>query len=369
MIIPNIQIFAESFTQDGRLIGAMLSSMFLVQVFASPFWGRLSDRIGRRPVAVGCTLFAGLGNLTYGLAGGLEWLFLSRMLAGLGGANVAVASAYVSANTPEANRTGQMGKVSAAIALGLMTGPSIGGIVGESLGNLSVGVLAAAASGLSALLLAWAMKGEPTKREQKEDRPKPKSGAWDLLRTLPDLRNLVLVSVIAWFSLATLEGTFGRLLKNEMGLGEKEFGWIFGYESLIAFAIQAYLLQKISQRFSDRTLLSCSYLLQGLGLALFPLAPSLGFLFLASTLYAPGSAIANPTINALASRLTTDERQGELFGLLQSTRTAGFLIGPTLGGALFDWNPASPYFLAGGICLMASIYCLTFLRSPSPRTT
>jgi DHA1 family multidrug resistance protein-like MFS transporter len=97
------------------------------------------------------------------------------------------------------------------------------------------------------------------------------------------------------------------------------------------------------------------YVLQGIGLLLSPFAPVLSILFLVSALFSAGGALANPTVNTICSNLVPESRQGELFGLLQSSRSIGFLLGPIIGGALFDFRPATPYVLAGAVCVVAAL--------------
>jgi DHA1 family multidrug resistance protein-like MFS transporter len=182
-----------------------------------------------------------------------------------------------------------------------------------------------------------------------------------LLRAFPALRSLVIVAVVAWFSLATLEGTFGRLIERTLGFHQWQFGQVFAFEAFVGVIVQGLLLAWLAKRTSDAPRLRVAYVAQGAGLALMPFAPSLGALFLMSALYAAGAGIANGTINGLCSRLAPSDRQGELFGIMQGARSIGFAIGPTIGGAMFDRSPSSPYLLAGGTCIAAAL----LVRVPS----
>ncbi len=360
MLIPDIQLRAEQLGAPGWLIGVMLASTFIIQVPISPHWGKLSDRIGRKPVLIACTAFSAAGMLCYGLAGTIPLMILSRVLSGFGGANVAVAQALVADGTSPEQRTVVMGRISAAITAGLVGGPVAGGFIGSYWNSHWVGYIAAAGSALGAILILLFVP---------QQKPKPQEGTsrrllfdFGLLRELPQVRQIAIVATIAWFSLALLEGTFGRLIKQTMGFGKFEFGIIFGYESLIGFLIQALFLTWIITRIRDFKLLRLGYLLQGLGLAATPFAylvPVPGVwllvLILISTVYALGAGVAGPTVNSLASNLTPDHRQGELFGLLQGTRSIGFILGPIIGGALFDWWFAAPYLVAGLTCLSAAL--------------
>ncbi|MEQ1822190.1 MAG: MFS transporter [Fimbriimonadaceae bacterium] len=361
MLIPDIQLRAAAMKAPGWLIGLMLASTFLVQVPLSPHWGSLSDRIGRKPVLLACTAFSAAGMLVYGFAAAIPMMIFSRVLSGFGGANVAIANALIADGTPTETRTVALGRVGAAVTLGLIGGPVVGGYVGDSLGSHWVGWLAGAGSALGFLLI-WLFipKQAPTKAA--EPRGRTLFFEFGLLKEIPQVRRVALVASIAWFSLATLEGTFGRLLDQTMGFGKKQFGIVFGYESFVGFVVQAFLLAWIVTRVKDFKLLRIGYLLQGLGLAITPFAflfpvPGLWMIVLLaiSTIYALGAGVAGPTVNSIASNLTPPERQGELFGLLQGTRSIGFIVGPILGGALFDWWYAAPYMVAGLTCIAAAL--------------
>jgi len=352
MVIPDVQTRLETLGASGLIIGSVLSSYFLVQMLVSPLWGRLSDRVGRKPILVACGALSSASMVAYALAQSPVPILLSRVLAGFAAANVVVAQAYLADTTEtEAAREAAMGRVGAAITSGLILGPALGGWLAEVGGNRLLGSVAALAAGLGALWIALAVPHHPPR----EARRPGKQPAFDLslLRDVPRLRPLFLLAASAFFALACLEGTFGRLIRLKLGYGPSEFGLIFGYESALGVLVQAVLLAPVMARLGPRALLVAAYVLQGVGLALTPFAPHLTGLFAVSTLFALGAGFANPTLNALSSAATPPSRQGEMFGLLQATRSFGFLLGPILGSLLFDWRPEAPYLLAGGV-LMAS---------------
>ena len=363
MIISDIQLRAEKMVPhgwpSGVIIGAILAATFVTQIVVSPLWGSYSDRHGRKWVVVGCTVISGIAMLTYGFAGSIWILLLSRVLSGFGSANVAVGQALISDMYEPEQRTAALGRIGAALSAGLVVGPALGGFLATAGGNFLVGSVAGIASLIGA---GWMMVGLPNP-EPKAEGAKSKTGGFNLslLRDLPKLRPLVVIAVVAWLSLATLEGTFARLISHLFQYDQRHFGLIFGYESILGIAIQGVLLTWFVNRFSSTHLLRGAYLVQGLGLALNPFAGLLmptvvpfAILMVASTFYAFGSSISNPTVNGLCSRLAPDSRQGELFGLLQGARSVGFMIGPLAGGALFDWQPAAPYILSGSVCLAAA---------------
>lgn len=365
MIIVDIQYRAKAFGASGWVIGALLTSTFVIQLFVSPKWGIFSDRIGRKPVLIACTLLSGGAMLVYGFASSLIWLFASRILSGLGAANVAVAQALISDSVESEDRTPAMGRIGAAISIGLIAGPVLAGALTAVHQAGLIGYAAGGCSLFGAAAIAIWVPHSPPKAEPEAR----KRTALDLhlIKELPRLRPLIIVAAVAWFSLATLEGTFGQLIKKTLSFNQVEFGLIFGYESLLSVIVQGLLLVWIRKKLKDGPLLRAAYIMQGAGLALTPFAPGLAILFVASTFYAVGAGVANPTINGLASTLTPSNRQGELFGLLQAARSIGFAIGPIVGGILFDWYYAAPYLLAGGICAFAGIILAIPAGTGSPK--
>lgn len=236
-----------------------------------------------------------------------------------------------------------------------------------------VGFVGAGLSSFGAILALVAMRRVTRlPRETGEKRP------WraidlSLLGRFPSIRPLILVSAVASFALATLEGTFGRLIARLLGFGEREFGIVFSYESLLSVGMGAFGLAMLAARFDRTALLRGAFVVQGLGLALFPAAgwlaavmPGMAALLLASTLYALGSGAVSPTVSAATSEAIPSERQGELFGLLQIARNFGFVIGPILGGRLFDLAPASPYLFAGAVSVTAALFVPKIPPEASP---
>jgi len=353
MIIADVQLRTEKLGAKGWLIGCILASTFVVQTIFSPIWSRLGDRTNRKTIFALCTLISGLGMAAYGIGDSLWLILLSRLLAGLGAANVALGQAMVASQTPDEERTRVMGWLSAIMSLGLIVGPAIGGTMAVHAGSKALGLAAAALSAVGFLCILVLVPSSPGTGASTERRKWSWSPA--IFNDFPRVRPFLLTTLIAWTALALLEGTFARLIKANLGLGSQEFGWIFGYESALGLLISGVLLVHITRVLGDRGAIRIAFFSEGIGLGLTPLAPSLAVLFLCSTFFAGGTSVANPTVYSLVSRIVPEERHGELFGLIQSIRGAGFVIGPIVGGSLFDISHAAPYFLAGFACLVAGI--------------
>ena len=368
MLIPDIQLRAETmlfgFAFKGPIIGALLQSTFLVQLFASPRWGRLADNSGRKRVFVICQWVSAIAMLIYGFAGSIALLFGSRIMAGFGGANVSVAQAMAAVAAGD-ERKRVLGWVSATLSAGMIFGPAVGGFLAHQYGSQMIGILGAAisfAGGAVVLILVPKDKGQTEPDEIEGVSKKYPLFDLTLFKTYPSLLPFFWIAVTASFALATLEGTFGRLIHAMLGYGQREFGIIFSYEAVLGIFVSVVVLVWLSKRLCDTSLLRMGYIAQGIGLGINPLAGVLtGFahgmiwLLLASTLFAFGSGVVGPTLSTLASNAVPENVQGELFGVMQAARTVGFLIGPILGGFLFDlWHPG-PYVFAAIVCLFVAI--------------
>ncbi len=361
MAIPDVQLRAQGYGASGLVIGPLLTSYFVVQLIASPRWGKLSDRIGRKPVFLACTALSSLSMVIYALFPSLMGILIARILGGLAAANVVVGQAYLADMTDEKERAGAMGRSSTALLLGLVAGPAIGGqlaATGDLYPNIGgsflLGTVAASMSALACLaILLWI----PWQKPIEERSPGVRTFGFDisLLRDFPSLRRILVIAVSGWFVLACLEGTFGRLIKHTLGYGQREFGWLFSYESLFAAGI-GLIYGYLSSRVSVGWLLRIGFISVAIGVALTPLAPGLLALALASSFWAFGLGLANPTINTYCSAVTPEDRQGEVFGLIQSSRSIGFIVGPSIGGVLFDLKPAVPYYFAAGVAFVAALF-------------
>lgn len=358
MVLPDVQFRSERLGMPGWEIGLALTVTFVIQLFASPWWGRASDRLGRKPILLACSSLSALGLMTYGMAHSPALIIVSRALSGFGGANVSIAQAVIADSAESEARTASLGRLGAAVSAGLIAGAA--SLAVPILRGANIGLVAGCLS-LSGVVMLIML---PVRRSEATSTPAPSPPSrlgFGLLSELPKLRPLIITAVVAWFSLAMLEGTFGRLIERTLGFTRREFGEIFAVEAVVGVVSQGALLAWLANRTQPLLRLRASYVCQGIGLLLMPLAVGLGPLFGAGAMYSAGSGIANGTVNALCSLETPADRQGELFGVLQGARSVGFAVGPVLGGILFDVRPNLPYILAALTCIGAAI----LVRVPS----
>lgn len=359
MLVVDIQLRAKAMGASPPAIGFILAATFLVQSFISPVWGRLSDRIGHKPIILVCTALSACSMAIYGFAPSLAWIIASRILSGFGFANVSAAQAYVANQTTAEMKLEVMGRISATISSGLIIGAVVGGFLADWGGNQAVGFVGCLSSVIGIVMVWQFLPHVPPKLRETSEKPRRSLA---LLGEIEALRVLVPVVVVAWFALALLEGTFGQLIQTQLGYGQREFGIVFGFESVLAVATQAFVMKHLGKVIADRFLLPLSFLFQAAGIFLFPLATGMATLLGASALYAPGSAISQPSLNSVCSNITPSERQGELFGLLQSARSVGFAVGPILGGIALSHSVRLPYLIASSGCVLAAIAIFTVVH-------
>ncbi|SRR5579875_235776 len=367
IIIPLLPTFAEKFGAGGLVVGLLLMSYSLMQFFFTPFWGRLSDNVGRRPILLVSLAASAIGYIIWGFSGSLALLFVSRIVAGLGNANLAVAQAYIADVTTAENRAKGMGIVGAAFGLGFVLGPAIGGLCAAH--NYQLAGFVAAGFSLLDLVLTAAFLPEPPKRSQAghERFVLEPNFYW---RTLADgtLRAPLSIFFIATFAFAMMETTLVLLTEHQFGFNARDNGLMFAYIGFVMVFVQGGLIGRLSKRFGEKKLVVAGSLLVALGLFLTPLTSSQPVLYAALALLAVGSGIVNPSNQSILSKLAASEQVGGVMGVGQSLSTLGRILGPIAGGAAFQClGMASPYDIGAAVMLVAFAVALALPRPVRPQ--
>lgn len=368
LIIPQLQYYADAFRASPAYIGWIQASYSLMQFLFAPFWGRLSDRIGRRPVLLISIAGSGLSYVLFAFARDAQMILLSRMMAGITAANLSTAQAYLSDITPPHERTRAMGVIGAAFGVGFVLGPAVGGVLGAWGGNFAIGLGGAALALLNWLSALWRLPESlsPERRRASQWYTLPLR---DLPRVLalPLVGPLALVQFTAIFAISNLESTFILLAKRHYGLDQQACGYLFAYLGFIGIVVQGFLISKLSARFGEMRLLVAGYLLQAPALLLVAIMPNVGWLVVMLTLVAFGGGVAGPSLNGLLSRFAPGDRRGEVFGVTQSLGSLARVLGPLWGGWSFGHlGSAAPYATAS-LMLFVALLITTLGVTPSVR--
>jgi MFS family permease len=373
IIIPVMPSYAQTFHASGFTIGLLMSAYSIMQFVFTPFWGRLSDHVGRRPILLLSLTASTLGYLIWGFSSSLAMLFISRLVAGAGNANIACAQAYVADITSQENRAKGMGLIGAAFGLGFVLGPAIGGlallggqlplIFGPLTSHFSglqlIGFLAAALS-LSDLILTFFLLPEPEKRSNAGSERfnlKP-SFYFDVLKS-EKLRTSLAIFFISTFAFANMEATLVLLTNKIYGFSDFQNEMMFTYVGLLIVFIQGGLIHRLVKKYGEKRLISVGCVLVAVGLLLTPLTSDLRVLALALALLAFGSGINTPSNQSMLSKLAQSDKMGGVLGVGQSLSTLGRIFGPLVGGAAFQYfGVGCPYYIGASAMLVAFILSL-----------
>ncbi len=338
-------------------VTVLMAVFSLMSMLAAPFWGRLSDRVGRRPVLMVSMAAAALAYLWMGFATALWMLFAARALAGVCAGNISAAQAYIADVTPPEKRARGMGLIGAAFGLGFIVGPALGGVVaGNNLATADMrtpGLIAAALS-LTALLGVLFVLKESLPSGLPE-RPR-KSRAVALREALgrKALGRLLVVFFLAILAFAGMEATFALWAMAQFGWGPAQIGYVFTYVGLLSAVMQGGLIGRLTTRFGEEKLLIAGLSLIALGLVLISLARDLPVLVGAVSGLALGMGAMQPSLNSLISRRAGAEEQGEIMGVAQSVASLSRVLGPLLAGALFAGLGRDSPFLFGTVLVVAA---------------
>ena len=370
IIIPLLPFYAEHFQAQPATVGLLMATYSLAQFIAAPFWGRLSDRVGRRPVLLASLAGATLAYGALAFADTLLMLFLVRAFGGLMAGNISAAFAYAADVTTKENRAKGMGLVGAAFGIGFILGPAIGGILaGPDPLNADYQSPALAAAGLSLLALVLGLVRLPESlspeiraRNAALPRKARLSQLLEALR-LPGVGLLIGLGFLATFVFAGLETTFAMWSRREYGWGPEQNGWIFAYVGLMSAAIQGGLIGRLARRFGERGLLRQGALALAVGIGGIPLTQEIWQLLVVLAIAAYGFSVLNPAFNSLISQRVPDTDQGGVMGVTRSATTLARVAGPAWAGMLFavlgrDW----PYYSGAVVMVLVLVLGIVALR-------
>jgi DHA1 family tetracycline resistance protein-like MFS transporter len=366
IVIPVLPLYASRFGASPIVIGLLLGVYSAMQFIFAPVLGRLSDKVGRRPVLLVSLIGTSFGFLLMGLAGTLELLFIARIIDGITGANISTAQAYIADVTPPEQRSRGMGLIGAAFGLGFIVGPAIGGAMSQ-FSLAAPFYFAAGLAASNAVALYFLLPESLSVEHRVEARRRATiaqvfrdSGSWQLAA-------LMATYFFATISFALLTAIYALFTERRFGYGATHNGYIFAYLGLLGAIIQGGLLGRLLRAFSDKSLAVAGTCIMTASMFALPESRSVWMLLAASTGIAIGNSLVTPTLNGLASRSVSAAWQGRILGVLQSVASLARIIGPVLGGFLLDRDlknnlaqyGRSPFWTGGAIMLIAAALALT----------
>ena len=358
MVLPFLAADARKVFGASELTGTLLASVYsLMQFLFVPVWGRLSDRVGRRPVLI-WSIFATAVSMT-GLGAALivapsvGWLFIPRILGGVATANIGTASAYIADVTPPEDRARGMGLIGVAFGMGFILGPALGGFLGPILIHGRAGsVPCFVAGGLSVLNLLWAigrLKESLTadKRDTKKRRLVPLDiGAAREAFARPGVGLAILVNFMLILSFTALDQTFRFFSFDLFQMTELQTGLVLGFVGVVAALVQGGVVRPLAKRFDESVLIRAGTAVQVFAFAGLVIAPSIGVgaLYGAAALLAVGNGLTQPSVSAYVSKRADPKAQGGTLGTNQAMAALARTFGPVVAGWIYwQFGPRSPY--------------------------
>jgi multidrug resistance protein len=365
IIIPLLPFYAEHFGASALVVGLLSTSFSAAQFLFAPLWGRLSDRIGRRPVILIGLLGSAASYAMFALATSLPLLFVARTLAGIAGANIPTAQAFIADVTTPDKRARGMGLIGAAFGLGFIFGPAIGGFMSQW--GYAAPAWFAAVLSLANFVAAIVLlpESKPAHHE-----PGERAGRLDVFRralTRPHMPEVLLVFFLVVTSFSSFESTFALYAERRFEFTAQTIGYMFAWIGIVLSIVQGGLIGRVVPRFGEHRVVQGALVTLAISLALVPISPTVPLLAAVSALIAMGIGFSNPSLMSAVSRLADPRDQGSTLGLSQSLGSLARIVGPMWGGFVFDhFGIGVPFFTAGGLMLVAWGISLVAFRDFTP---
>lgn len=341
MVVPILGRYADRFGASGFEVGLLFTSFSIAQFFFAPVMGRLSDRIGRKPVIIISLLGTAVGSFVTGAAGTLWLLFLGRFLDGASGASVSVAQSAITDIAPPEQRARLLGMLGAAFGVGFVFGPAIGGLA--ALGGPHVPFYVAGVFALCNAVAAFIRLPETNQnigkaRDAEQFATRRRSFAWN---------KFTITALLAGTAFAGFEATFALFGERRFHLTEGSAAAVFLVVGVMLVVVQGGLIGPLTKSFGSQRLLIAGFAVLIAGFLVLSIAEVWVVLFLALALLSLGQGLVTPSLTSVVADSVSPDRRGEVLGVQQSAGALSRIIGPAIAGLLFDHaGVAWPYVVA-----------------------
>ena len=376
ILLPLIPFYAVKLDLSITAVTFVTMGVYsLAQFVASPFVGKLSDRIGRKPV-LAITMFG--TALSYAIlifAESVELLIVSRILGGLNAGNLATAFAYVADTTTEENRAKGLGMLGAALGMGFVIGPAFGGLLaGESMetANYVAPALASTAmSFIAGVCVILFLKESLSDEIRQAIKDKPKIPFGERLRIAfgrQTLSLLVLTGFVYMVAFAMFETIYPLWGADTLELGPQGIGFTLLYIGIISVIVQGGAIGPLTKKFGEHKLVLAALVLVGVGLLALANSFHLWSALVSLTLISTGGSLFNPSVSSLVSKDAEATEQGAALGIFQGAGSLARVIGPIVAGLLADYYGFGAPYVFGAILIVPTIVVVLRLLQKSRNT-
>ncbi len=409
IVIPFLSYYARQYGATGTLVGAVVGVYSIMQFFFAPVWGRLSDRIGRRPVILVSLVASSTGYFLFAVAHSFTLLFVSRVIAGVGGANIGTAQAYIADVTTPENRARGMGLIGAAFGLGFILGAPLSGFLSAAgmhrhlPGNLLPGIVAgtmsviafsialfvlgeskppaaraAAASSFAAppagpdAAGAPVMNGYAAPRAPEADRaaapvrsripPQFDRRVWSEMAHQSILFAIILTLFLTLLAVAGMETSVTLHARDRFNFTPLQLAWFFLFMGVIVATIQGGLIGRLAKALGEKALVITGAASFTIGLSLVPAVWHVPYLYVVAFFIAIGQGLTYPSLTALVSKASPPNEQGSMLGLASGIGSLARFIGPILSGWFYDLAQARGAFYGQAAIVFCALCVALWMR-------
>jgi DHA1 family tetracycline resistance protein-like MFS transporter len=377
IILPIFPFYAERVGASPMAITWTMAAFTLGQAVAAPLWGRLSDAYGRRIVLILTMFGQAVAYVLLAYSETLTLVVVSRVIGGMMAGNVSTAFAYVADITTEEQRPAALGKIGAAMGMGFIFGPALGGFLAGAdveTANFVVPALASASMCLVAMLGALLFLPESLDARHR----KPMFGARDVatgevaslaLLNRAGMLRLLLAALVFYVGMSIMESIFSLWGKDVFGLGPRKIGGVFFVLGLISVVMQGGLIGPLTSRFGEKSVAVAAAMLTSVGLVGMALATEFWQVWVALVPFGMGTGLFNPVLSSLVSKTAAESERGAVMGRYQSASAIGRIIGPVICGPLYMYvGTGAPYLTSAAIILPVAALLWGYRRHVEPAT-
>ena len=370
LIVPLLPFYATDFGADAFTVGILMGIVAFGQMTTAPWWGRLSDRIGRKPVMIYSQMVSGLAFLTFAFANSVWLLLLCRFLQGVGGGSLGAVSAYVSDAVGPEERAKALGWITACTSAGVMVGPAIGSLtVGYA--KWAPGAIAALFCFANILFTSIWLTEAKAPNKSKTAKPRPKiAGQVKFVLTRPDetVNGLIWIYTAGMMAFMSMTGIMALYLEDRFGITAEQIGWFYVAVGAVSVVMRGLILGKMVQRFGEVRVLRIGATSLGLGLASIPFAAT-PIAFVMVMLFVPtGTALLFPCTTSLVTRYADPDEVGQTVGVQQAFGGVSRLTAPIWAGAVYQVvGIQEPFWIGAALVFTTALLSLRLKPGEAPK--